>query len=69
MKRSDICKREGKRLRKMRIERGLSQRALGEFIGVSQAAISYFELGKIDSLSLYIQAREKLSTIEALYDD
>lgn len=61
MKRYDILKREGARIRKMRLSSGLSQRAVAELLGVTQAAISHIEHGKIDSLSLYIQIREVIS--------
>lgn len=35
----------GKRLRELRLERGLSQRALGEVFGVCNQTISFWECG------------------------
>ena len=35
----------GKRLRELRLERGLSQRALGEIFGVCNQTISFWESG------------------------
>lgn len=58
------------RVRELRAERGLSQQALGEAVGVSRQTINAIETGRYDpSLTLAVHlARFFGSTVEEVFD-
>lgn len=61
----------GKNLKDLRIENGLSQRALGEFFGVCNQTISFWETGsrEPDLDALLNIARYFNVTVDELLDD
>ncbi|OQY87684.1 MAG: transcriptional regulator [Anaerolineae bacterium UTCFX1] len=55
----DILKRFGQKVRKLRIEQGLSQEKLAELAGIHRTYISSLELGKRNVSLVNIQALAK----------
>lgn len=55
----DILKRFGQKVRKLRVEQGLSQEKLAELAGIHRTYISSLELGKRNVSLVNIQALAK----------
>ncbi len=57
----------GLRIKELRTERNLSQRALAKEIGVSQKAVGYWEQGKNEPKATYILALAEYFDVSADY--
>ena len=60
------------KIRQLRIEKGLSQEALGELVGVKKAAINKYETGRVVNIkkSMLVKLADALGVIPAtLLDD
>ena len=67
---SDITKRIGQQIRDTRKKRGLTQKKLGELLGVSESAVNRYESGKVNpSLEMLEKIAIALTTELKVYFD